>query len=44
MRNRAVSPQLPRRRSSRRRVELLDNFLSEGGLNITQFPLQPKKK
>jgi membrane protease subunit HflK len=26
------------------RVELLDNFLSEGGLNITQFPLQPKKK
>jgi modulator of FtsH protease HflK len=26
------------------RIEVLDHFLSREGLNITQFPLQPKKK
>jgi modulator of FtsH protease HflK len=26
------------------RIEALDHYLAEGGLSITQFPLQPKKK
>lgn len=32
------------RMKSRGQIELLDHFLTDGGLTITQFPLQPRKK